>query len=146
MKSKIKVGLLFLFCTIFDMQAQSATSLEKIEGFKNNDVWGIGMTITATAVVFAALILLYLIFKLIENVALSIRNRRIMEASGLSKEEAHGMVRQSGEVYAAISMAIYEATELHDSENTILTIKNTARSYSPWSSKIYTLREIPHKK
>jgi ABC-type cobalt transport system substrate-binding protein len=34
----------------------------------------------------------------------------------------------------------------HDVEETILTISRVKRSYSPWSSKIYTLRETPHKK
>ena len=55
-------------------------------------------------------------------------------------------VIEEGEVYAAIAMAIHEITESeHDEENTILTIKNVDRSYSPWSSKIYTLREIPRR-
>jgi Na+-transporting methylmalonyl-CoA/oxaloacetate decarboxylase gamma subunit len=119
---------------------------EKIEKFKENDNVGVGMTITAMAVVFVGLILLYLLFKLIGNIAVSLSHRRAMKASGVSKEEARGIIQTSGDIYAAIAMAIYEATELHDEENTILTIKNTARSYSPWSSKIYTLREIPVKK
>jgi hypothetical protein len=68
-----------------------------------------------------------------------------MKASGISKEEANGITSQSGEIFAAIAMAIYEATELHDDENAILTIKNTVRNYSPWSSKIYSLRETPKK-
>jgi hypothetical protein len=73
-------------------------------------------------------------------------HKRAMKASGMTKEEAKGITEQSGDIYAAIALAIYEATELHDEENTILTIKNTARNYSPWSSKIYTLRELPIKK
>ena len=53
---------------------------------------------------------------------------------------------EKGEVYAAIAMAIHEITESeHDEENAVLTIKNIDRSYSPWSSKIYTLREIPRR-
>ncbi|MDR0543676.1 MAG: OadG family protein [Dysgonamonadaceae bacterium] len=119
---------------------------EKIENFKDNDSWGIGMTLTAMAVVFTGLLLLYLIFKLIGNIAVSLTRKRVMKAKGISSEEAKGIAGQSGDVYAAIAMAIYEATELHDEENTILTIRNTARNYSPWSSKIYTLREIPNKK
>ncbi|MDR1683654.1 MAG: lamin tail domain-containing protein, partial [Candidatus Symbiothrix sp.] len=66
--------------------------------------------------------------------------------SGVSKEQAKNITEQSGDVFAAIAMAIYEATELHDEEHTILTIKNAARHYSPWNSKIYTLREIPNKR
>jgi len=53
---------------------------------------------------------------------------------------------KSGEVYAAIAMAIYESTELHDEERTIITIRNTARDFSPWSLKIQTMREIPIKR
>ena len=119
---------------------------EKIENFLTNDPIGTGMTVTAMGVVFMGLILLYLLFKLIGNVAVNTSRKRAMKASGLSKEEAQGVADQSGEIYAAIAMAIFEATELHDEENTILTIKNTARNYTPWSSKIYTLREIPNKR
>ncbi|MDR2056803.1 MAG: lamin tail domain-containing protein [Dysgonamonadaceae bacterium] len=119
---------------------------ERIEKFKKNDERGVGMTITAMAVVFIGLILLFLFFKLIGNIAVSLSHERAMKASGISKEEAKGIIQTSGDIYAAIAMAIYEATELHDEENTILTIKNTARSYSPWNSKIYTLRETPIKK
>jgi hypothetical protein len=118
---------------------------EKIENFKVNDGVGVGMTLTAMLVVFLALLGLYLLFKLVGNIAVSLSHRRAMKASGMTKEEAKGMTERSGEIYAAIAMAIYEATELHDEENTILTIKNTARSYSPWNSKIYTLRELPNK-
>ena len=96
--------------------------------------------------VLGILALLYLLFKLIGHIAVIVSHQRAMKASGLSKEEAKGITRQSGEVYAAIAMAIYEATELHDEENAILTIKKSVSSYSPWSSKIYTLRETPRKK
>lgn len=119
---------------------------EKIENFQINDSNGVGMTVTAMGVVFLGLIILYLVFKLTGNIAVNLSKKRAMKASGLSKEEAEGVTQQSSDIYAAIALAIYEATEMHDEENTILTIKNTARSYSPWSSKIYTLRETPQKK
>ncbi|HAH59495.1 MAG TPA: phage tail protein, partial [Bacteroidales bacterium] len=32
--------------------------------------------------------------------------------------------------------------ELHDHEDAVLTIKKVARTYSPWSSKIYGLRNL----
>ena len=48
---------------------------------------------------------------------------------------------------AAISMALHEMQdEVHDVEETVLTITRVKRSYSPWSSKIYTLRETPPRK
>ncbi|MDY5119262.1 MAG: lamin tail domain-containing protein, partial [Muribaculaceae bacterium] len=42
-------------------------------------------------------------------------------------------------------MALYEHLNVHDNEDTILTINKVKRAYSPWSSKIYTLRDIPRK-
>ncbi|GHU69359.1 hypothetical protein FACS189413_08140 [Bacteroidia bacterium] len=121
---------------------------DKVENFTNNDPIGIGMTLTAMAVVFFGLLALYLSFKVVGNTAVSLSHRRLMKASGVSKEEAKDIAEQSsGEVFAAIAMAIHEATsQLHDEENTVLTIKNTVLNYSPWSSKIYTLRESPNKK
>lgn len=117
---------------------------KRIDNFKANDPTGIGMTITAMGAVFLGLIGLYLLFNLIGSVAVS-SHKRAMKTAGISKEEAEGITKQSGDIYAAIAMAIYEATELHDDENAILTIENTVRNYSPWSSKIYTLREVPKK-
>ena len=118
---------------------------ERIDNFKNNDKDGVGMTVTAMGVVFLGLLGLYLLFKLVGNTAVSLGDKRAMKIAGISKEQAKGITTQSGEVYAAIAMAIFEATEMHDEENAILTIKNTVRNYSPWSSKIYTLRETPKK-
>jgi len=57
----------------------------------------------------------------------------------------------SDEVNAAIATTLLELdNEVHDIENTVLTISRTQRPYSPWSSKIYGLNQvpnfIPHKK
>ena len=122
------------------LQAQAS---DKIDNIKANDSWGIGMTITAMGIGFLGLIGLYLLFNIIGSWGVSSIHKRAMKIYGMSKEEAKGITKQSGEIYAAIAMAIYEATEMHDEENTILTIKNTVRNYSPWSSKIYSLREVP---
>lgn len=42
-------------------------------------------------------------------------------------------------------MALHEHLDVHDKESAILTINKVKRAYSPWSSKIYGLREYPHK-
>ncbi|MDR0864536.1 MAG: hypothetical protein LBO74_06340 [Candidatus Symbiothrix sp.] len=50
---------------------------------------------------------------------------------------------QSNEIFAAIALALSGTTEWHDLESNVLTIHNVVNNYSPWSSKIYTLRELP---
>lgn len=114
---------------------------EKIDNFKTNDPWGVGMTITAMSVVFLGLMLLYLSFKFVGKAAISASQRRAAKASGETVVDK-STEPVSGEIYAAIFTALYEATEdVHDIENTVLTINKVARNYSPWSSKIYGLRE-----
>jgi len=45
---------------------------------------------------------------------------------------------------AAIALAIHMyKIEIHDMESLTITLKKVSRIYSPWSSKIYTLRQNP---
>ena len=122
----------------------------KMDKFEQHDSAGLGMTITAMTVVFIGLILLYISFRIIGKVAVKLRKHNAMKAQNVTdKQEAkeRGLGEAPGEVIAAISMALHEAQGAdHDVEETILTISRVKRSYSPWSSKIYTLRETPHKK
>ena len=121
----------------------------KMEKFQSHDSAGIGMAITAMSVVFFGLILLYICFRAIGKLAVSLRRRNAMEAKAITcKEEAKEkkLGEAPGEVIAAISLAMHEMqSDVHDVEDTVLTITRVKRSYSPWSSKIYTLRETPKK-
>ena len=118
-------------------------SNEKIDNFKENDSFGIGMTITAMAVVFCGLILLYVCFKYIGTLSISASKRKAKKVAG-GNDIAANVGIESGEIFAAISMALYEISDdNHDIENTVLTIHKVKRIYSPWSSKIYGLRETP---
>ena len=70
-----------------------------------------------------------------------------MRAKGIDKHEAKELTQAPGDVYAAIAMALHEMqSDVHDVEETVLTITRVKRSYSQWSSKIYTLRETPNNK
>lgn len=121
-------------------------SNEKIENFQRNDSLGIGMTITAMAVVFLGLLILYLVFKQIGKSAIRISQRNAKKAAGNGSLHAD-VGQESGEIFAAIATALHEISDdNHDIENTVLTIRKVQRSYSPWSSKIYTLRQSPNKK
>ena len=59
-------------------------SNEKIDNFKANDSWGIGMTVTAMAVVFSGLFLLFIIFKQIGNFSIAASKRNAQKAAGAS--------------------------------------------------------------
>ena len=121
---------------------------EKVENFLRNDSWGIGMTITAMAVVFLGLIVLYLVFKQTGNAAIRASQRNAKKAAAESgKAVSADAGQENGEVLAAIATALYEMSDdNHDIENTVLTIRKVQRSYSPWSSKIYNLRQAPVRK
>lgn len=126
---------------------KTINSNAKMEKFEEKDADGVGMSITAMSVVFIGLILLYVSFKIVGKVAVNLSKRNTMKAKGVNKEEAKQLTEAPGEVYAAISMALHEIqNEVHDVEETVLTITRVKRSYSPWNSKIYTLRGTLHRK
>ena len=61
----------------------------KIENFKKHDSIGIGMAIIAMSVVFIGLVLLYLSFKAVGNVAVRLGKKNAMKATGITdKTEA----------------------------------------------------------
>jgi len=113
--------------------------------FAKSDPLGIGMTVVAMSVVFVALILLYLFFRQFGLYNVSKQKKKVEAHAALEgKVVVHEEV--SGEVFAAISVAIFlYETEQHDHESAILTINRAAKNYSPWSSKIYGLRQTPQK-
>lgn len=114
----------------------------KIQSLKENDPWGGLMTLTSMFVVFSGLFVLFIAFNFTGNVAKWFTKRKAVESGKtLVEDDDHEL---SGEVLAAISAAIYEMNQdVHDIESTILTIDEVKRKYSPWSSKIYGLRQIP---
>ncbi len=112
------------------------------------DPWGVGMAAVAMSVVFLALLLLYLVFKNVGKTLIRVQDRRRRKneeiatvPTGVSSKDI------SGEVYAAITAAIHLYNEeLHDEENTVLTINKVSRAYSPWSSKIHGLNTYFNKR
>jgi len=87
--------------------------------------------------VFFALVLLYYVFNNIPRlIDFMIKQRLKREGKCEGKKDLH----ISGEVNAAISMALYlYLNELHDEESGTITIKRISKQYSPWSSKVYNL-------
>ena len=117
----------------------------KPDRMKEIDPYGWILALTAMSVVFLALILLYFIFKAIGNANIRAGKKRSAASVGTEVDKsAYGEV--PGEVYAAIATAMHlyqEDDENHDEESFVVTLHHTDRTYSPWSSKIYTLRQNP---
>ena len=100
--------------------------------FKENDQYGIGMALTAMSVVFTALLCLFISFKIIGKIAIRITAARARRAAGVPKGTKVEPVETSGEVYAAIALALslHEDND-HDYEETVLTMKKVEKRYSP---------------
>lgn len=113
---------------------------------KKTDPHGVVITIVAMSVVFCALIILYVLFKFIGNVAIRTLQKRSDETTEKAGTTKTDVAEASAETYAAIGVALHlfkEENEAHDEESFLLTLQHTDRTYSPWSSKIYTLRQTP---
>jgi len=109
--------------------------------FSAIDSDGLVLVIVGYCIVFMALLLLYLFFRYIIPTMLKVRIGKSRFSKSPDSSETNQIVEVTGEVNAAISMALYlYLNELHDEESNILTIKRVSKIYSPWSSKIYGVR------
>lgn len=121
------------------------------ELFRRRDEKGVVMAMTAMAVVFSALVAIFLVFKIFGNFMVRRTNKTEAKSKGTKGEapveKKSNETSYTGEEIAAISLALrlYQK-DLHVQEASIITINRVGRMYSPWSSKIYGLTEIPEKK
>lgn len=126
--------------------ARTMTQAEKARNAQVNDSTGAAITIIAMTIVLLALVVLSILFLGFGKISSMVLQKKKKEVqSRLSKgEEAAQADVDSGEVIAAIAMALAQHFDsTHDMEETILTIREMKRAYSPWNSKIYNLRELP---
>ena len=135
-KIALTVGFVFAGLILF------AQDSEMVQVKQNS---GIGVYLAALIIVFVVLLLLYIILKMINIYTIGKQKKNIESSATIDgKSVVHEEI--SGEVFAAISTALYlYETEQHDYESAILTFNRAAKNYSPWSSKIYGLRQTPRK-
>jgi len=95
-------------------------------------------------IVFMSLLLVYFFFRYILTFILNFKLRSFARRKGIDPSEADtARTMMSGEVNAAIAMAIYSYfNELHDVESGVITIKRVSKNYSPWSSKLYNMKNL----
>lgn len=97
------------------------------------------IAVVGYVIVFASLVLLFWFFNSLPKLMkIRMKRKKQGEAGDADSEFEMGI---SGETVAAISMALnLYLSEFHDEESGVLTIKKVSRTYSPWSSKIYAVR------
>jgi len=121
----------------------------KVDMFAEKDKRGLGLTVMAMAIVFSALLLLSVCFYVLSKISSRMSGKRKEKAtSDLLTEtvEADGIPDpDSGEVIAAIGLALNQHLDSHDKESDVITIRKVKKAYSPWSSKIYNMRELPRR-
>lgn len=115
---------------------------KKSEQMGEHDPYGVALTVIAMITVFFALFIISVfLMGLSRGLKKMQQSRALKKAPQEDKQEIKAKVKTeeeaAGDVIAAISAAIYMYNdELHDEENTILTINKVNRRYSPWASKI----------
>lgn len=122
-------------------QAPAPVLHETAKAMGATGIHGAAMAIIAIGVVVAALILLYVTFKYVAKIY-GMASPKKSVPSQHTGSTAEGEI--SGEVNAAIALALHlYRHQLHDNEDPVITMKRVARTYSPWSSKIYGLTKSP---
>ncbi len=115
------------------------------EKIAKTDKYGVGLAAVAVSVVFLALICIALIIsgsgKLITNT-----EERQKKKGDKAKERAIKPVsdgsNMQNEVFAAIAAAIHLYNdELHDEEDTVITIQKVEREWTPWNAKYYNMNQ-----
>ena len=121
-----------------DLQLVSSLSASGVDSL----AWII--VLVGMGIVFLSLILVYLFFRYLLTFILNFRLRSFAKKEGINPETAEtARTMMSGEVNAAIAMAIYlHFNEQHDVESGVMTIKRVSKTYSPWSSKLYNMKNL----
>ena len=124
---------------------------KKSEEIAAADPVGLGLTVASVSVVFLVLIFLAIIFTQYGKMLMNIQKKRAVKAAAATTpaatSQAASSVDVSGEVYAAIATAVHlYHDELHDEENTIITIQKVERSWTPWNAKYYNMNQYFNKR
>jgi Na+-transporting methylmalonyl-CoA/oxaloacetate decarboxylase gamma subunit len=102
------------------------------------------IVLVGIGIVFLSLSIVYLFFRYMLTFILNFRLKNFARKRGIDPAEiVISKNTMSGEVNAAIAMALYlYMSELHDVESGVITIKRVSKNYSPWSSKLYNMKNL----
>ena len=103
--------------------------------------WGFAGLITAVGIGVTFLLLIVLIWVInlqSELINKTFSSRKKNAAKPAVTTDMHPTPHEQ----AAIAMAMHLHFDAHDEEPHVITIQEVARRYSPWSSKIYSMRNF----
>jgi len=133
-----------ILSTLLIVEAGERVAAKSADEFGKMDPTGIAMALIAMTIVFSALIFLYFTFKYIAKLyTIDLKKRFRKSRPDIVHSEEHQEI--SGETLAAISLALHlYHQQMQGLEDAVMTFKKAAKTYSPWSSKIYGLRKTPN--
>ena len=125
----------------------------KSEHLQKSDPHGIGLAVISISVVFAALIMIFIMLKIF-GYAATRRDRKAKKeqvASSAAATSATDMaaneVGPTGEELAAITMALHMyLNSMHDEESEVITIDMPSKHYSPWSQKNLVMKRVERRR
>jgi hypothetical protein len=93
-------------------------------------------------IIVLSIVLLYFIFRVIVPWIKKYGSDK-KEQKPLEPEAAEPSEIRDSDTEAAIAMALYMYfNEMHDEESDVITVKRVSKTYSPWSSKLYSMRNL----
>ena len=111
--------------------------------------WGDMLLVAAIGfgVVFAVLVLLIYVMRFMGWIFTRQKKAAKTAATGAPVADDDHEAISDEEIAAAITTALkLYKSNLHDQESEMLTIHRITRAYSPWSSKIHGLTQLPERK
>ncbi len=125
-----------------------STGAKGADTILENDPMGFTVAVISVCVVLSALIVLALLVWGFSRIIIASSKKTspccAPNAAGdveCTCDDEEGI---SGETIAAIALAMrLHQADMHDRESEVITINSVARAYSPWSSKIHGLTNLP---
>ena len=132
---------------------ETGAKISKQEKLKRDDPYGIGMAIISMAVVFSALIMIYIMLKIFNYVSRrSTRKSKAQEEAAQAKvaavksDDDKEVEAANAEEIAAIGVALHlHFGSMHDEESEVITINMPSKHYSPWAQKELTMKKNPRR-
>lgn len=104
--------------------------------------WSYALLVTGMGIGTVFLLLVVLIW------IIALQTKAIHAGNGLAKSTPSTQTAVTADTHptpheqAAIAMAMHLYFDAHDEEPHVITIQEVERRYSPWSSKIYSMRNM----